>query len=183
MSQPVPPQPAKLVIGVFTNQKHLFKPVLSDLAEQFGEIDFISPWIPFDYTTYYNKEMGTGLLRRMAAFKPLIMQGDLARIKLKTNMIEKELSEMDRRNINIDPGYLVRERFVLATGKNFTHRIYIGDHIYADLTLLYQKGKFQSLPWTYPDYQDEKVQSFLYRTRNKYIKDITEPEMKTVMET
>lgn len=177
MSQPTAPQAAKLVIGVFTNDQQLFDPVLERLAELFGDIDLVSPWIPFDYTSYYEREMGPGLTRRMTAFKTLIDQSSLSAIKLKTNAIEHDLSKGSNRNVNIDPGYMLRERFVLATGKNFAHRIYIGDNIYADLTLIFQKGFFQSLPWTYPDYKAIDVQSFLYRVRNKFIIDITKSDI------
>ncbi|MDA8402607.1 MAG: DUF4416 family protein [Desulfobacteraceae bacterium] len=176
MSQPNSPQPAKLVIGVFTNDKRLLAPVLNSLTKQFGGMDMISPWIAFDYTRYYEREMGPDLVRRMMAFKPLINQADLSTIKLATNAIELECAIGARRNINIDPGYMLRERFVLATGKNFAHRIYIGNRIYADLTLLFQKGAFQILPWTYPDYKDGRIQSFLHQVRNKYIKDLAELE-------
>ena len=106
--------------------------------------------MPFDYTSYYEREMGLGLKRRMMAFKTLIPQGGLSAVKQKTNAIEKRFKAQGKRMVNIDPGYLLRERFVLATGKNFAHRIYIGDQIYADLTLIFHKGAFQSLPWTYP---------------------------------
>ncbi|MBC2714315.1 MAG: DUF4416 family protein [Desulfobacteraceae bacterium] len=176
MSQPTSPQAAKLVIGVFTNDQQLFYPVFEGLTKLFGDIDLMSPWLPFDYTSYYEREMGPGLLRRMAAFKMLIDQTSLSAIKLKTNAIEREFSKDQKRSVNIDPGYMLRERFVLATGKNFAHRIYIGDHIYADLTLIFQKGSFQPLPWTYPDYKAPDMHSFLYQVRNKYIKDITETE-------
>jgi len=176
MSQPIAPQAAKLVIGIFTNDQQLFCPVLEGLAKLFGDIDLMSPWIPFDYTNYYEREMGSGLMRRMVAFKPLIEQNALSAIKLKTNAIEREFLNNQNRSVNIDPGFMLRERFVLATGKNFAHRIYIGDHIYADLTLIFQKGLFQPLPWTYPDYKATDMQSFLYRVRNKYIKDITKTE-------
>jgi len=76
------------------------------------------------------------------------------------------------RRANIDPGYLLYERFVLASGKNFAHRIYIGHCIYADLTLIYRKGAFETLPWTYPDYADQPILSFLERVRKKYAVDI-----------
>lgn len=173
MSLPQAPQAAKLIIGVFTGNKNLFAPVLQSLTDLFGEIDLISPWLPFDYTAYYGPEMGDSLYRRMTAFKSLIHQEDLAAIKCRTNEIEQKFSEDGLRLVNIDPGYLLRERLVLATGKNFSHRIYIGRNIYADLTLMFQKGAFQPLPWTYPDYQDSKMLAFLYQVREKYIKDTT----------
>jgi hypothetical protein len=74
--------------------------------------------------------------------------------------------------VNIDPGYLLHERFVLASGKNFSHRIYICRGIYADMTLNYQKGNFQKLPWTYPDYADGPILSFLRQVRLKYGQDL-----------
>ncbi len=171
MSLPTPPQAAKLVIGIFTAEQALLARVLEDLTRQFGDIDLMSGWMPFDYTRYYEQEMGQALVRRMMAFKSLVSQGALSEIKQKTNAIEKTLSLQGHRRVNIDPGYMLRERFVLATGKNFAHRIYIGHHIYADLTLIFHRGAFESLPWTYPDYTAPETQAFLYRVRNKYIKD------------
>jgi hypothetical protein len=108
----------------------------------------------------------------MFAFKPLISQGDLSAFKLATNQIEDHYAHKGRRRVNIDPGYMLRERFVLASGKNFSHRIYIGEGIYADLTLIYQKGSFKKLPWTYPDYSDNGMLKFLEKVRNKYILDV-----------
>jgi hypothetical protein len=91
---------------------------------------------------------------------------------LNTNRLETRYASSDRRRINIDPGYLLHERFVLASGKNFSHRIYIGHRIYADLTLIYQRGAFEKLPWTYPDYADRPILSFLEQVRNKYSIDL-----------
>jgi hypothetical protein len=71
--------------------------------------------------------------------------------------------------VNIDPGLLSEERFILATGKNFTHRIYLKDGIYADLTLIYQQEGFKSLPWTFPDHQDPKLLHYLNMLRQKLV--------------
>lgn len=172
MSQPRPAKPAKLIIGVFTNEDALFGHASTLLVDQFGEIDLVSAWLPFKDTNYYEKEMGGNLSRRMIAFKQLIDPGCLPAVKHMCIKIEKKFLIQNKRRINIDPGYLTHERFVLATGKNYTHRIYIGDGIYADLTLIFQNGKFQVLPWTYPDYAKDDIQSFLIRTRNKYSIDI-----------
>lgn len=171
MSKPAPAKPAKLVIGVFMQDKALIDPVSRQLVDQFGPLDLVSHWFAFDYTAYYDKEMGTGLSRRMMAFQALILQDELPDIKQFTNSVEAEFTEAGLRRINIDPGYLLHERFVLATGKNFSHRIYIGKGIYADLTLIYHKGKFQALPWTYPDYTAADMLGFLERARKKYIND------------
>ena len=172
MSIPQTPKPAKLIIGLLTQNKKIIDHVASALATQFGQMDLVSSWMDFKYTNYYEPEMGSPLVRRMFAFKRLVDQEELASIKITTNQIEQALASDGRRRANIDPGYMLHERFVLASGKNFSHRIYIGLGIYADLTLIYQKGSFQKLPWTYPDYADKAVLSFLGQVRRKYVLDV-----------
>lgn len=174
MSHTQPPKPAKLVIGLFTRKQERMAAVAADLMKSFGPIDLISTLFPFDFTAYYEKEMGSPLFRRIFVFKSLIGQDDLADIKLKTNAIETQYSADGMRQVNIDPGYLLMERLVLATGKNFSHRIYIGKCIYADLTLIYQKNRYQPLPWTYPDYAHDSIRHFLTHVRNKYMEDLKE---------
>ncbi len=172
MSLPKAPMPAKLVIGLFMKEKRLIEKITAELIEALGSIDMVSPWFPFDYTDYYEPEMNAPLFRRMLTFKELVRQSALAEIKILTNEIESNYSGGKKRRVNIDPGYMLKERFVLATGKNFSHRIYIGKKIYADLTLIYTKGDFKKLPWTYPDYYDQKMLSFLRQVRKKYITDL-----------
>lgn len=172
MSIPREPKPAKLVIGFFLKKKQLLEGIAQALSMLFGSIDIISSWMPFDYTSYYEREMGAPLFRRIFAFEKLIQQSALAQIKIKTNRIEEQYSQDGKRRVNIDPGYLVHERFVLASGKNYSHRIYLSEGIYADLTLIYHRGSFQKLPWTYPDYADRPMQKALERIRHKYVLDI-----------
>ena len=171
MSVPQTPKPAKLIIGILAKEKKIVVPVASALSSQFGEIDLVSAWMKFNYSRYYEPEMGFPLVRRMFAFKQLIAQSELASIKNATNQIEKTNAPAGKRGANIDPGYMLHERFVLASGKNFSHRIYIGDGVYADLTLIFQKGRFQCLPWTYPDYNASNMLNFLEKVRNKYLWD------------
>ena len=172
MSLPLQPKLAKLVIGLFLNDKTLFNRLALELTSAFGSMDIITSWMRFDYTNYYESEMGSPLFRRLATFQTLVKQGDLAKIKLTTNRFEEKWLRDGRRTVNIDPGYLLHERFVLASAKNFSHRIYIGHGIYADLTLIYQNGDFKKLPWTYPDYADKPIITFLTNVRNKYIVDL-----------
>ncbi len=172
MSVPQEPKPAKLVIGLLMKDRALFEPLAAELVSPFGSPDMVSPWMPFDYTTYYESELGSPLCRRLLTFATLIDQQELAGIKLTTNRLEQAYSRNLRRKVNIDPGYLLNERFVLASGKNFAHRIYIGHCIYADLTLIYRKNAFETLPWTYPDYADQPIRSFLERVRKKYALDL-----------
>ncbi len=173
MSIPKHPDPAKLVIGCIMNDKALVESLFPFLEDQFGPVDMISRWLEFAYTDYYYKEMGSPLFRKVLVFKTLVAQEDLALIKEKTNEIEERFTLSGKRNINIDPGYLLSSRFILATGKEYSHRIYIGRKIYADLTLMYSKTEgFKTLPWTYPDYASESMMSFLSKVRDKYLLDL-----------
>jgi hypothetical protein len=172
MSNPQNPKPVKLVISLFMREKGLLHPVAEYLTDNFGPVDLIGPWLSFDFTDYYRSEMGRPLFRRMLAFRNLIEQEQLAEIKVASNRLEQQYSSNNCRAVNIDPGYLMHERFVLASAKNFAHRIYIGKRIYADLTLIYTQGAFQTLPWTYPDYAEKEMLGFLERVRNKYLFDM-----------
>lgn len=172
MSEPQPAKPAKLIVGLFMAKKELLPAVYAEMEGLFGLLDIVSRWFPFDYTDYYSAEMGAPLFRRLIVFKALIRQRELAAIKVRTNAIEHQFSDRDQRTVNIDPGYMLQERFVLATAKNYSHRIYIGQEIYADLTLIYRKGTFRKLDWTYPDYAAAPMIAFLNRVRRKYILDL-----------
>ena len=160
--------PAKLIVGFFVRDRALAGAVARELQARFGAIEMVSAWLDFDFTTYYAAEMGAPLSRRLVVFKPLVAQTRLAAVKRATNALELDYQVGGRRRVNIDPGYLLPERFVLATGKNFAHRIYVGGGIYADLTLIFRKGAFRCLPWTYPDYADHRLIDFLTLVRNRY---------------
>ncbi len=172
MSRPQPPTPAKLIVGFFLRDRGLAAGIVRNLQAYLGSVDMISGWFDFNFTTYYHQEMGSPLSRRMVVFKPLAAQTALPDVKLATNRLEHAYREQGRRQVNIDPGYLLPERFVLATGKNFTHRMYMSQGIYADLTLIYRKGAFRTLPWTYPDYADSGLIDFLTLVRNRYMLEL-----------
>jgi hypothetical protein len=173
MSIPKIPDPAKLVVGCIMNDKASIDRVFPLLEAAFGPIDLISRWLDFAYTDYYYKEMGSPLFRKVFVFKHLIGQDELAVIKETTNELEKKFAVSGNRSVNLDPGYLVSSRFILATGKEYAHRIYIGRNIYADLTLMYSKKHgFKTLEWTYPDYAAPSMISFLSKVRDKYLLDL-----------
>ena len=169
MSKPHEPQPAKLVSGLLFRDFEIRNHVLEALCDHFGPLDFLSEAQPFTYTSYYDREMGEGLHRQLCSFSELARPETLADIKLFTNRIESRFLVDDKRQVNIDPGLLSEERLVLATGKNYIHRIYLRDGIFADLTLIYQEGGYQPLPWTYPDYRDARLHFFLIGLRHKLI--------------
>ena len=169
MSIPRKPQPAKLLVSVISAFLDPITSVLSALAGYYGTLDFVSAVLPFDYTEYYHAEMGKPLIRRFASFDGLIQQEQLAQIKVETNLLETERSLGGKRTVNIDPGYLLAERLVLASGKNQAHRVYLNRGIYADLTLVFRDRDYRPLSWTYPDYAEPRVRDWLRVLRQKYL--------------
>jgi hypothetical protein len=185
MSIPGPPPPAKLVCSVLSaDLAGLYPVALAGLEALFGPVDFASEALPFDFTTYYDRELGTPLARRFLSFARLLPQDGLVAAKLATNALEAKLAGPDgRRRVNCDPGLLTQERLVLATGKNFSHRIYLGQGIFADLTLVFRAGSWQILPWTFPDYASSAMRAILTAIRDSYRKDLREiPTHHTVEE-
>ncbi len=178
MSTPSEPEKVKLITSLFSPQKDLIDQVIQEMESIFGPIDWKSRDLFFDRTKYYAREMGWPLYRRFISFEDLIRPEDLIEVKLKTNRIEKQyMAEEEKRRINIDPGYIALERLILATGKNYTHRIYLGKGIYADLTLIYQRGTFQPLDWTYRDYSDPEMIDCFNRLRESYKNQIRKTEL------
>lgn len=169
MSSPRRPAGAKLVVGLLFRSFEDQNQILAMLTDKFGELDLLTEARIFTYTDYYEKEMGPSLYRRLGSFTTLVQPETLPDIKLFTNDLEMRFTDGNRRRINIDPGLLSVERLVLATGKNYTHRVYLRDGIYADLTLIYQNGSYQALPWTYPDYSAPQSLHFLGVLRQKLI--------------
>lgn len=154
---------------LFSREKDLAA-ILERMDRRYGPIDFLSEAVPFDFTTYYEREMGKNLLRRMVGLGPLISPDDLISVKIWTDEEERRnLNAQGGRRVNIDPGYLAPSKFILATGKDYSHRIYLGEGIYGDLTLLFQNGKFSPLPWTYPDYGSAPLQEVLRLIRKRYL--------------
>ncbi|MGV8057425.1 MAG: DUF4416 family protein [Smithellaceae bacterium] len=169
MSKPTPAEPVKLIFSVFAATVAKLDEGIAKLSAYYGQPDFISDLVSFDYTDYYCREMGGNLVRRFLSMEELVRPEVLPDIKLATNGIENEFTMEGKRLVNIDPGYISKGHLILATGKGYAHRPYLRDGIYADLTLFYQNKKFCSLPWTYPDYADEKQLLMLNKIRATYL--------------
>ena len=176
MSEISRPEPVKLIIGILSGIKILLKDIEVLLESHLGKIDLKSEIFTFDFTDYYKREMGLNILRKFLCFKKLIDPEEIPSIKIWTNKLEDELKNDGEfeviRPINIDPGYLTQSKLILASTKDYYHRIHLQGGIYAEVTLFYQNGKFENLPWTYPDYQTEKYKNFFLKARELYAKDI-----------
>jgi hypothetical protein len=168
MSQPSEPEDVKLFASLFSPQAERISETIREMEEWFGPADWVSTEMVFDRTRYYEREMGWPLSRRFATFERLIRSDEIVEIKVRTNGLEERHLQERRRRINIDPGYVSLERMVLVTGKNYTHRIYLSRGIYADLTLLFQRGTFEALKWTYPDYGSPEMIQMFNDIRRRY---------------
>ena len=160
----------KLIVGMLSPVEELFSEAEKVLSKHFGEIDFSSKLIPFTYTEYYDKEMGTGILRKFISLKDLIDAGSIAEIKNLACGIEKQfLSSTGVRRINLDPGYVSCAKLILATTKDYDHRVYLRDGIYAEVTLHFRNGSFDPFEWTYPDYRTEEYIEIFNEIRTLFL--------------
>jgi hypothetical protein len=163
------PKPVKLIVSAFAPSDALLQEIKAALASRWGTADFGSELLPFAHTAYYAPEFGAELVRRIWAFEPLVDPARLAGIKGETNALEQRWSEQGRRRVNLDPGYVSQAKLVLATTKNHGHRIYLGDGIYAEVTLQYREGAFRPWPWTYPDYASRRYCALFEEIRRRYV--------------
>ncbi len=171
MSEPRPPRPVKIFFAILAAPGADTAALERRIEWEFGEIDLRLPPFPFTQTDYYEEEMGAGAAKSIVALKPLAPPDSLVDIKLHANRIEKHFARPDgARTLNIDPGYVDSSRVVLATGKDFAHRLYIGQGIYEELTLMHRRRPpgFEPLPWTYRDYKLDSVLRFFDRAREAY---------------
>lgn len=170
MSIPGIPDPGKIFLSVLSSRLEELWPELKPmLTAELGPMDYQSQPFSFEETSYYDQELGTPILRRIVTFEKLTALDRLVNLKLFTNRLEKSFAQGSCRLFNLDPGLLTLERLVLASGKNFTHRIYLGKGIWADLTLIFTRGDWQSLAWTFPDYASEKMKKHLRIIRSRYL--------------
>jgi hypothetical protein len=169
MGKIIDPHPVKLFIGMLSQDMSLIEQLTGSLQDIFGPVDLASPVWPWEHTRYYEKEMGEGLKRKFVFFEKLIHPGAIAEIKLKTMELENQhLNEKGGREINLDPGYLDAAKIVLASTKDFSHRIYLDKGIYGEVTLMYSGKDYQTLPYTFPDYRTSEYQDIFKAARELF---------------
>jgi hypothetical protein len=168
LSIPTAPEPAQLIVSVLTPQREAVEMAQSLLVSDLGPVEEEIGPLAFPYTSYYDAEMGSGISRWIWSFERMIDRAEIVRIKCLTNEIEQAAAVGGKRRFNLDPGLLTLGNFVLATGKNNAHRIYLGKGIFADLTLIFRSKTYNPLEWTYPDYADPELIRILNRLRESY---------------
>ena len=163
--------PVKLFLGVLVSGQDLVSSVESLLCSEFGPVDHRSPVIPFTFTNYYRKETGDSILRVFLSFERLIEGDQLPDIKHQTNAMEETFKAADTnvtRPVNLDPGYIEHAKVILASTKNFYHRMYLARGIFGQVTMHFRNGTYEFFPWTYPDYKSAEYQKFFLELRDLY---------------
>ncbi|ADG70401.1 DUF4416 family protein [Brachyspira murdochii] len=176
MSKVLKQSKAVLITALMYNDINIYNLALEKLINNFGEIEVISDEYLFSHSIYYKEEMGDTLNKRFIVFKNMIERDYISNVKRITDNIEREyLDDKNNRKINIDPAILTLENFILVTNKNFTHRIYLKDGVFADLTLIYKKKEgYTELPWTYADYSSDETKKFLKKIRELFYNRLIE---------
>ena len=172
MAEPCLPDPALLIVAGFSRHPEAITWARQRLEEAFGPVALASEPYAFHQTRYYEQEMGSGLEKQFLVFDDLTRLDELPRIKRFTNEVERQLADAgtfpEPRPLNLDPGFLTLGKFMLATTKDQAHRIYVGEGIYAEVTLRFHAGAFEPWPWTYADYREPHVRAFLKEARDFY---------------
>ena len=170
------PKPAKLIIAILAADDKCLKIAHQQIIENFGTIDLTSPAWSFTLSNYYRDEVGPTPLKQIVSIEKLIHPGDLPAAKHRSNQLEQQIAEtLDidlPRPVNLDPGIIEPAKLILATTKDYSHRIYIGQQMYAEVTLIYDKGAWKIMPYTYPDYRQPEYHQFLTKVRTKLMEQL-----------
>jgi hypothetical protein len=164
------PDPVLLVLAAFSRHDDALDWARDKATAAWGPIALASDRFAFDETNYYQPTMGSDLKKCFWAFERLADPAALADVKLQTNAWELQYAGLGRcpeeRPLNLDPGYLTLAKLVLASTKDHAHRLYLSRGIYAEVTLTYKDRRWQSHPWTFPDYQRSDYQAYFTECRD-----------------
>jgi hypothetical protein len=169
MGTPRDPALVKPICGLLLADPSLLEQVQPALQSIFGKLDCRSEVRPWHWSTYYAREMGEQLWRCWMSFATLAPPDELVHWKLATNELEHQLAREGRRVVNADPGYIAALKLVLASTKDAPHRIYLAKGIYAEVTLVFERGNFVPLPYTYRDYAEDTTRNFFAGVRSRYL--------------
>jgi hypothetical protein len=172
MAEPRAPTPVLLIVGVFSRHASAFEWARQHLESAFGPVGLASLPYAFNQTDYYASTMGPDLCKQFLAFQDLVNPDCLPETKHRTNALEQELAQTggypELRPLNLDPGVLSQGKLLLATTKDQSHRVYLHNGIFAEVTLRFHAGVFEPWPWTYADYRLPQVLAFFKEAREFY---------------
>jgi len=164
-------EPVKLFVGMLSAYPGALADAEAALVEPLGPVDVRSDIFAHEFTEYYRDEMGQPLVRLFVSFERLIAPDQVVAVKRLTNEIENHMAGEGQwpvlRPMNLDPGYIAPSKLVLASTKDYSHRIHLQEGIYAEVTLLFVRGDWKELQWTYPDYRTPAYHKFFTQVRTR----------------
>jgi len=161
-----------LFTGIIFNERIDPAGLILELESQFSRADHVSEIFDFNFTDYYNSEMGESLSRRFISFSDLISPEELPGIKILTNEIEIKYAVSGKRTVNLDPGYISDANVIIATTKNYYQRVPLTDGIYAQMEYVIKGKSLHALEWTYPDFRTDKYMNFFQDMLGLYKKKV-----------
>ncbi|MEO0234205.1 MAG: DUF4416 family protein [candidate division WOR-3 bacterium] len=156
-----------LFCGLLYSDNGIRYKALSDIRDAFGEIKSFSKTLEFsEFSHYYDDEIGENVIREWISFEePIGLESFFEKKKISID-IENRFRIDGKRKINIDPGVITLNNVQLLTTKNYSHRIYLGEGIYCEVTFIFTKDGIKYLDWTYPDYKSDVAREFFLGERS-----------------
>ena len=163
--------PVKPICAVTFSQDIILDEVIKKLEMMMGPVEDRTDVFDFSFTTYYSKEMGNDLKKVFLSFEKTMHPNHLPKLKCLTNRFEQKMAVRGKRRVNCDPGYITAAKVVMASAKDFAHRVFLSDGIYGDVQLQFRGNRFRIQDWTFPDYQTELVLDFFHRVRRHFVRE------------
>lgn len=163
-----------LFVAAFSRYHSLLDQLPGLLARDFSPVVLVSERFAFEETAYYRRTMGDGLYKQLFACRDPIFADALPTLKRRAIALENTVAKTGHhevpRPLNLDPGFLDLGKVVLASTKDHAHRLYLGQGIFGEVTLHYERRARQWLPhpWTYPDYRRDDVRQFFLQLREHF---------------
>lgn len=175
-------QSVKFIVGILAINEETLAQANELIAQHLGPVESHSEAWPFSSTKYYAKEMSQTLLRQFVSLAEPTDPVDLIKFKLTCNSLElahaQEQGRGQRRAINLDPGYITPAKLILASTKDFSHRVYLDQGIFGEVTLQYVHGSWRSFPWSFPDYSEPRYHEFFSDVRSRLLEQLRKQESK-----
>lgn len=167
-----PPPPGRLICSVAYAQIDALADCLKKLEHQFGEVQFETLDIPFSSEPRHREEMGHDLTRRFFSFDKMVPRDRLSDLKRICRKIEAgfadQVDDFLFRTVNIDPGIMTPDNVIMASSQGHHYRVYLTAGVFAQIELIWSRGRFVRLPWTNPDFTHAEAVDFFERVRDTF---------------
>lgn len=158
-----------LLFAIMYPDKNILDRALAILKDRYGKPYARGPEYDFNFTDYYEEEFGKNLKKSIFVFEKEITKTDLTDIRQETAKVEKEISYLGRRRVNIDPGYISDKEMVLATKKQKQWKEYLGGGVYAHKIFEFLDDGIKTFNHSFADYKlKENMDFFRSVLRKKY---------------